>query len=101
MLCPSQGQRSVKKHFILSQVHKKKNEQFLGAARRKRKGSEICASVHLLKKCFTGVISAALVNYSCVLIVWLELTKTTSSTERTHATQRRAYRQHLHKLPNN
>lgn len=30
---------------------------------------------------FTGVISATSVNYSCVLIVWLELTTTTSSTE--------------------
>ncbi len=33
---------------------------------------------------FTGVISATSVNYSCVLIVWLELTKTTSLNEQIH-----------------
>lgn len=32
---------------------------------------------------FTRAISPTSVNYSCVLIVWLELTKTTSSTEHT------------------
>lgn len=44
---------------------------------------------------FTGVISATSVNYSCVLIVWLELTRTTSSSELTRRPRQRAYRQQL------
>lgn len=59
-----------------------------------------CASVEEMFD-FTGVISAALVNYSCVLIVRLELTVTTSSTEWTHMPKQHAYRQQSYRLSNN
>lgn len=40
---------------------------------------------------FTGLISAISVNYSCVLIVWLEETKTTSLTEQTCMLRQHVY----------
>lgn len=40
---------------------------------------------------FTGLISAISVNYSCVLIVWLEETKTASFTEQTCMLKQHVY----------
>lgn len=88
------GAYKKKKHF--QKQHRRAARRMAHGVGGKRGWTAVCecASIEEMLD-FTGVISATSVNYSCVLIVWLELTKTTSSTEQTHMHKQHAYIQQL------